>query len=393
MDYIQVDVFIKDILNYLKTDLRLYKYGKDKIKDQLETGRFTKDMLEHLLGLLVDKCKSCIDIYEMSPYNVEINNLIMLAKSELDKIPKWNGFKSYEQYHEGDYRDLDIDSIYTHIRACLRIDKILSEVVLINNLQTTAKKTVDSIDSINGQVELSAEMLKELADLKANIENTLLMPKMDKEALKRYIDLYNEYAQIIWTKYLDSNEDNNLVHNCSKGGFNLKDFDYSYSMSTSLITNKSAGLFKSAENNYYGFIIKPKRILAAEDRDVFAVNNSKGLDGRKFYNGDYASAIMLPWEIERKLVEKTVKANGQMLSYENENDKNMYANSFYSEVVLEEYEIIGVFFMSYGEGEMSLNYDEAYNMASINNLPLKEIDICSLRAKNNISVMTKAMEK
>ena len=120
----------------------------------------------------------------------------------------------------------------------------------------------------------------------------------------------------------------------------------------------------------YGLIIKPKHIVSASYKDSYTLNTRD--DEENLFN-IRRPPLMLPQEIEEICIQQTISANGEMLNYEKA--------PIYSELVVDEYEIEGMYYISNGEQEFAPNYDVAKKMAEERGLPLIERDISKYRAE------------
>lgn len=387
----------KDILLFLKSNSRLMKFGESNILEMLNNLFLTREIAEYLLGILVENYESHFLSYQFSKNDrdfnrEEIQNKIEEIKTQYIQIPKWNGIENYQPYTDGDYKNLSDEKLTESIKIGLKINKEWDTINDIINIRYCASNIVKSIASISQQESsgVPKNIIESLLRIKEELLSSLNKQNTDINTLQAYIDYYNHIAENIWKEYLGENK--NLVHNCSKGGFDIHNMDKNYTISTTLITEKTMGLFKSPENNYFGFIIKPKKILAAESHDVFSTNN-KMQNQNNFLLGKNAASIKLPWEVEQECIKKTIKNNGEILNYESENSKNRYENTVYSEVLVDGYEIERIFFISYGENQFNINYEEAKNMANQLNVPLKEINIKEVREKNGLEPMTIPMKK
>lgn len=162
-----------------------------------------------------------------------------------------------------------------------------------------------------------------------------------------------------------------VIHNLTKGKLE-GNFRNKY-MSTSLITNNAMGRYGNSD---YGLIIKPKHIVCASYRDTYTLNTRD--DEENLFN--IRPPLMLPQEIEDICIQQTVEENGEMLNYE--------TIPSYSELVVDEFEIEGVYYISYGEHELAKDYERAKKVADERGLPLIERDISKYRAEHGLEPMT-----
>lgn len=150
-------------------------------------------------------------------------------------------------------------------------------------------------------------------------------------------------------------------------------------MSTSIITNNAMGLYGRAN---YGLIIKPKHIVSANYKDSYTLNGRE--DEENLFN-IRRPPLMLPQEIEEVCMRQTIEANGELLNYEK--------TPIYPEIVVDDYEIEGMYYISNGEHELARNYDRAKKMAEERGLPLIERDISKYRAEHGLEAMTEITKR
>ena len=161
-----------------------------------------------------------------------------------------------------------------------------------------------------------------------------------------------------------------LVHNYSRGY--IKDFVPSKYLSASLVSDRYMALFQENYGNNYGLIIRPKKIVSADSHDVFVHNRVENIDIDAFLSGE-VPPLLFPWEIEQEAIEKTLQINGELLNYDN--------GYVLPEIVLEDYSVIGTYYRTNGEGELSPNYEAAFELAKKYNVELRELDMNKAREK------------
>lgn len=243
---------------------------------------------------------------------------------------------------------------------------------------------VGSIDATGGLgVQLDENASNNLLNIKRELEKALQSEKTDIGVIQECVNKYNEYALQIWNEYLTNVEEGKendfkyLIHNCSKG--EIKEDFRTKALSSSLITNKTMGVFGSKSK--YGLILKPKHIISADYQDSYTYNKRE--EGQELFN--IKPPIRLPQEIEEICIKQTIEANGEMLNYDTAN--------IYSEIVVDDYEVVGIYYISNGEKELSPNYDRAKRMAEARGLDLKELDISRCRQDNGLELMTEESQK
>ncbi len=93
----------------------------------------------------------------------------------------------------------------------------------------------------------------------------------------------------------------------------------------------------------------------------------------------------MPQQIEAFCMQLTIEDNGEILNYDN--------RLVFPEIVSDDFEIEGLFYVSNGEHELSPNYKYVKQMAEERGLPIKEIDISKIRAEHGLEPMTPKMKK
>ena len=366
------------IKRYLKDTIGLYDYEKD-IEILEKEGQLTEKLSEKLLEDLMQDCQTTREILKPEgEFKQEIEEVFQ----RFDNIPKPDNYEEYG-YYNGSYSYMAIEELYENIQTCLEFKDVDQKHYEAINYRKIAESVINSINSVNrNEAGLDDDKREELTHIRKQLERLTTNETTKIEDIKSIIEQYNEHAISIWNNYLtnvNEGSKNNfryLIHNMSKGKVR-GDFRTKY-MSTSLITNRSMGVFGGKSK--YGLIIKPKHIVSADYKDTYT-NNYKEDDDKLF---NIKPPIKLPHEIEDICVKQTIEANGEMLNYDNE--------SIYSEVVVDEYDIEGLYYISNGEKELSPNYETAKKMADERGVELKELDISQCREDNGLELMTEKMQ-
>ena len=364
----------KKILKYIKNKASVHGYEKD-ISILESTGQLTGKLAHCVFEDMMRKCQSTRDI--LKP-NGELEQEINQSFEKFDKIPKPKDYKQYG-YYDGAFNDMGLNEVYENMQVCLEFLDVERKYDAINDSRRIADSAISSINSIDRlEIQVEQEAKDELESIRENLQRLLSNEKTDVNSIQEQVDRYNEYAIKIWNDYLtepEAGKENDfkyLIHNMAKGeisgDFRTKE------MSGSLITNRIMGVFGGKAK--YGFILKPKHIVSADYKDTYT-NNYREEDEQLF---NIKPPIKLPQEIEEKCIEQTVEANGEMLNYDKAN--------IYPETVVDEYEIVGIYFISNGEGELSPDYDKVKKMAEERGIPLKELDISQCRVDNGLEPMT-----
>lgn len=376
MDSITLDeVNKKRIQKFIKQEIGFYGYEQD-IALLEQKGQLSEGLAREVFRKVINdahRTRTMLEPDDDNEFKVEIEE----AFNRYDKIPKPKQLEKYG-FYDGAYDNMELEDIYSNMQIAFELRELDNKYYGCKNLRNIADTVINSIDGIEKyQIELQSEEKEELKKIQEELRVLLREGKTDINGIQDRVNLYNNYATNIWNNYLTDitdtrhNEYRWIVHNLNKG--ELKgDFRYKY-MSTSLITNNTMGVYGSSK---YGLIIKPKHIISASYRDTYTLNTRN--DEENLFN--IKPPIMLPQEIEDICIQQTIEENGEMLNYEK--------TPIYSELVLDEYEIEGVYYISYGERELAKDYERAKKVAEERGLPLIERDISKCRAEHGLKPMT-----
>lgn len=355
-----------------------FSYGYESDIELLEqtnqlTERFAKKVFEDII-------RSCHTTREVLEPNGELKEELSQVYDKFDSIPK----PKDNQYYDGAYRDMDFDDVYKNMQTCFELLEVEKKHDKIRESRRIAESVVGSIDATGRLgVQLDENASNDLLNIKSELEKALQSEKTDIGVIQECVNKYNEYALQIWNDYLTNVEDGKendfkyLIHNCSKG--EIKEDFRTKALSSSLITNKTMGVFGSKSK--YGLILKPKHIISADYKDSYTYNERE--EGQELFN--IKPPIRLPQEIEEICIEQTIEENGEMLNYDTAN--------IYSEIVVDDYEVVGIYYISNGEKELSPDYERAKRMAEARGLDLKELDISRCRQDNGLEPMTEESQK
>lgn len=356
----------KRIQKYLKSTI--IDYDEKDIEVLESDNQLTERLAYKIFRELMRDSQRIRDILEPEG---EFKEQIAQAFERFDAIPKKG------------LHNMEIEEMFPNMQICFELKETESTHYRAIDLRRIAETVIHSIDGIDKyKIELQPEAKKELQKIQEELRSLLKADKTDIQGIQNRVNTYNNYATQIWNDYITDvgNETDDkfryVVHNLTSGTIE-GDFRTKY-MSTSLITNNTMGVYGKSR---CGLIIKPKHIISASYKDTYTNNYRENED--ELFN--IQPAIQLPQEIEETCVEQTIEANGEMLNYENE--------SIYSEIVVDEYEISGIYYISNGEHELSPNYERARKMAEDRGLPLKEIDISRYRTEKGLEPMTENAQK
>ena len=279
---------------------------------------------------------------------------------------------------------MEIEDVYENMQTAFEVLELDTQYYECKDLRDIANTVISSINGIDKyKIELQPEVRTELQEIQEELRNLLAQDKTDIKAIQDRVDKYNTHAMDIWNDYItnvydtESSEYRWVVHNLTKGELQ-GDFRDKY-MSTSIITNNAMGLYGRAN---YGLIIKPKHIVSASYKDSYTLNTRE--DEENLFN-IRRPPLMLPQEIEEICMQQTIEANGELLNYEKA--------PIYPEIVVDDYEIDGMYYISNGEHELARNYDRARKMADERGLLLIERDISQYRAEHGLEPMTEIAKR
>jgi len=381
MDSITLDeVNKKRIQKFIKQEIGFYGYEQD-IALLEQKGQLSEGLAREVFRKVINdahRTRTMLEPDDDNEFKVEIEE----AFNRYDKIPKPKQLEKYG-FYDGAYDNMELEDIYSNMQIAFELRELDNKYYGCKNLRNIADTVINSIDGIEKyQIELQSEEKEELKKIQEELRGLLREDKTDINGIQDRVNLYNNYATNIWNNYLTDitdtkhNEYRWIVHNLNKG--ELKgDFRYKY-MSTSLITNNTMGVYGSSK---YGLIIKPKHIISASYRDTYTLNTRN--DEENLFN--IKPPIMLPQEIEDICIQQTIEENGEMLNYEK--------TPIYSELVVDEYEIEGIYYISYGERELAKDYERAKKVAEERGLPLIERDISKCRAEHGLEPMTEKAKR
>ena len=365
----------KRIQKFLKQEVGFYGYEQD-IELLEQSGQLTEELARKIFTEIMNdahRTRNMLEPEEDSEFREEIEE----AFARYDKIPKPEHLEEYG-FYDGVYNNMEFNDIYSNMQIAFELRELDNKYYGCRDLRNIAETVINSIDGIEKyQIELSSEAKEELQIIKGELRTLLGAEKTDIQGIQERIELYNGHATNIWNDYLtdigdvENSQFRWVVHNLTKGELE-GNFRNKY-MSTSLITNNAMGRYGNAD---YGLIIKPKHIVCASYRDTYTLNTRD--DEENLFN--IRPPLMLPQEVEDICMQQTIEENGEMLNYE--------TTSIYSELVVDEFEIEGVYYISYGEKELAKDYERAKKVADERGLPLIERDISKYRAEHGLEPMT-----
>ena len=370
----------KRIQKFIKQEIGFYGYEQD-IELLEENGQLTEALARKVFSKIMTNAQMTRKLLKPKENN-EFKEQIEEAFAKYDTIPKPKQLEQYG-FYDGSYKNMELDEVYSNMQIAFELTELNNKYYECKDLRDIANTVINSIDGIDKyQIKLQPEEKEELCNIQESLKELLSTDKTDMQSIQEKVNSYNEYATNIWNDYLTDINDTNdseyrwCVHNLNKGELD-GEFRDKY-MSTSLITDKTMGRYGNSD---YGLIIKPKHIVSASYRDTYTLNTRD--DEENLFN--IRPPLMLPQEIEEICIQQTINANGEMLNYEEAR--------IYSELVTDEYEIEGVYYISNGEKELSRDYDRAKKVAEERGLPLIERDISKYRTQLGLEPMTERAQK
>lgn len=370
----------RKIQKFIKQEIGFYGYEQD-IESLEQKGQLTETLARKVFTEIMNDAHRTRTMLEPEKNN-EFRKEIYEAFSRYDKIPKPEQLEQYG-FYDGAYNNMGLDEIYSNMQIAFELRELDSKYYGCRDLRNIANTVINSIDGIEKyKINLLLEAKEELQRIQEELRTLLNAERTDIQGIQERIELYNEHATNIWNDYLTDIDDVKnsqyrwVIHNLTKGELE-GDFRNKY-MSTSLMTNNAMGRYGNSD---YGLIIKPKHIVSASYKDTYTLNTRD--DEENLFN--IRPPLMLPQEIEDICIQQTIEENGEMLNYE--------TTSIYSELVVDEYEIEGVYYISYGEQELARDYERAKKVAEERGLPLIERDISKYRLEHGLEPMTEKAKR
>lgn len=324
------------------------------------TGELTEELARKVFTEIMNdahRTRTMLEPEEDSEFREEIEE----AFARYDKIPKPEHLEEYG-FYDGVYNEMELEDIYSNMQIAFELRGLDNKYYGCRDLRNIAQTVINSIDGIKKyQIELQPEAKEELQRIQEELRTLLSAEKTDIQGIQERIELYNGHATNIWNDYLTDIDDAQnsqyrwVIHNLTKGELE-GNFRNKY-MSTSLMTNNAMGRYGNSD---YGLIIKPKHIVCASYRDTYTLNTRD--DEENLFN--IRPPLMLPQEIEDICIQQTIEEDGEMLNYE--------TTPIYSQLVVDEFEIEGVYYISYGEHELAKDYERAKKVADISGFRINE---------------------
>lgn len=370
----------KRIQKFLKQEIGFYGYEQD-IELLEQNGQLTEELARKVFTEIMNdahRTRTMLEPEQDSEFKAEIEELF----AKYDEIPKPEQLEQYG-FYDGAYSNMKLDEICSNMQIAFELRDMDSRYYGCRDLRNIAETVINSIDGIEKyEIELQQEVKEKLQRIQKELKKLLSAEKTDIQSIQERIELYNGHATDIWNDYLTDIDDVEnsqyrwVIHNLTKGELE-GDFRNKY-MSTSLMTNNTMGRYGNSD---YGLIVKPKHIVSASYRDTYTLNTRD--DEENLFN--IKPPLMLPQEVEDICIQQTTEENGEMLNYE--------TTPIYSELVVDEYEIEGVYYISYGEHELAKDYERAKKVADERGLPLIERDISKYRAEHGLEPMTEKSKR
>ena len=297
-----------------------------------------------------------------------------LSKKMKDGIQPQDGW-DYELPQDEE----NFGKLIEQLNTVIQVLEIGDEVILAE--KDRKRISDDIINSINfaikNDIALTKNEIEQFEKIKIELTEQYENKYPNIQLIESSIDRYNNIANSIWDAFLnDSN--NKIVH------IGIIDGEYNGNiLSTSLITENETATF-TYNGEGVGMLIKPKKIIAADSKDVKTNNSSSYVENANTRRVH----LKLPQQIEQEIIEKTIEKNGENLNYTTNNMEPIY-----SEVVLSDYEITGYVMIGYGDKTQTSNCLKLQNAAKSKNMDFEYIDINSLRECHGLLPISSTLPK
>jgi len=380
----ELEKFIENIIQCLnEVSYSINKIQNDEINEYFQRFELvTFENYDLLKNKILDMFNSNFGSLISNGLNEnEVNRVIINFKNELESL-YWES-NLFDQYKNA-IKEFDID-YYRNGREYSYNTNIEEKIERIKKIIREMKKSIDSIEEYGYKDKLVPEIVEKLYKIREKININ------DVQNFGEINEIINEYKEIvceIWKDYLNNvdkwdGEMRYLIHNIGSREY-YGEFKYPV-ISTSLITNKHIAFYQQFVKGIpNGFIISPKKIVSAGYFDN-SINNTVGGN----MNSGMYQIFQLPYELEYDSIKEVKKQDGEILSYLN----GKYNSDCCNEIACNDFDIIGYFFMSFGEGELNPVYNKSKRMADARNIELEEIDFVKLRVQNGLSPMTDYMKR
>lgn len=264
----------------------------------------------------------------------------------------------------------EFNQLLNQLNNVLELINIGDEVILYEkDRKRISNEVINSIKFANeNNVELTDEQREQFIQIEKELTKQYEKRYPDNQIVENAIVKYNDIANSIWEKYLE-NPNHRIVHIGIINGEYGKNI-----MSTSLITENEVATF-TYNGEGVGMLVKPKKILAADSKDVGTNNQSTYIKNANMKRVH----LKLPQQIEQEIIDATIKANGENLNY-----LHNISNPVYSEVVLFEYEILGYVMIGYDDKSQDPDYLKLKRVAEKRGMEFKYININSLRKRQGL---------
>lgn len=308
----------------------------------IENNDLTKSSLDEAIRVIMNSIREYKG-YSLARYDKQLVkefNDLMLEFDKLDiKYVKDNLEKS-------------IDLFYSVFNANKRIYLFRDLINAKDDILIDMKyyKTLEEINKFNDKYEdaIKDKNIDKMQELLSNEQNLILK---EWEKLDKNID--------------EMTDDNFCFIGHSTISENFKDNFNGNFISCSLYNQNNNDTYR----NGFGFIFKPKNIIAAQSNDMFT--NNYAIDSENIFNYTSLKRVNHP----QRLLDECLKLRNQNL------EKNDFRKVF-SEVVLNKFDPIGIFCFTNGSLEYDYNYRTAFELQkNFPNLKIKIFD--TMKYKKN----------
>lgn len=250
--------------------------------------------------------------------------------------------------------------------------------------KTVCEAVQHLFESTEIRKNLSNEDLYNLYSSYYQISNYIKNNALTNEILTNIETKLQYISNKIWASSITKPEDYKsgepfmfIVHNVSKTDMETTNINEhitrSGRVSASLITDKEMGVYGAHK---YGLIYpNNSKIVTAGYKDLYSYETKE--EGR-FYQNSNNSMLITPQAMENYSENLCIQENGKKLNSDKAN--------IYNEVLLDStngLNPVGIYCITFGEKELSYDYESAKKLAEKTGLPLIDIDISLYRTKEN----------
>ena len=340
--YIVSQQMLEIIKNLSKKDM--YKAYRKKLTTEFDYYVFQEKINNIMYGVFLN-LKVGIENANKSQYDTTKLNLLV------EKVEKL--FPEEKKYHNRvNFTNLNLDDLSELLIIANDIENEIERYCLIRDLINAKNDCVENMKYFLDNKTI-ANWINEY-DIAVNSKNIDKMKSMLDQIQNMILQEWSNYFQ-----NLESMNDDNfafLGHSTSSSDFN-GEFHANY-VSTSLLTQDLTDTYKRG----YGFIFAPKNIVGAKSKDMYIKNYA---DNDESITNSSIKKIDHP----KRVIEETKKQK-------EENIKHGVDEIVYNEIVLKQFEPIGIFCFTDGSKKFNCNQNSAERLKkSFPNLKIYSFDV------------------